>query len=327
MKNKFSKEIEKSGWSTIADPNSAIDIYDLLYDKRKTIVKIFDSLSRNCKPLKYIGKINTMFKNDYTALSTKPQIGYATNNTVDNSHSLKADLSYLHKLVKKMGASLKGGLHFDKVNNINFTFSQPERHFQTINSISQYVKLGKAVQNHNNYNDLFDENIYIVYEIKKTKSFTAEFFDKTGAGIEFSLEMLKGLVKGNVKTSLENEKKTKITFEGEQDFIIAFKAAKIQNLGKAYSIFESKYKDLENQGFNKTEMRLLYPLVNNLYQTEEEFKAALPESFDAVKKDILLKHFKFENFKLDPTDNIRYLDGEHNIENLQTEVPFVSIEI
>ena len=324
----LNKTMQESGWSVVADPNTAIKIYDHLLDKRNKIIKVLGNAVGNCKPLKHIGQINDIFKNEYISLPSIPNIGYATDNISDkNSKDLiESDLSYMQKIIKDMKASLKGAFSFGKVKKVNFTFTKPERHFITINDIAQYIKSGKAKQTHNNFDDMLAEKTYVVYELKKTKLFTAEFFDGSNNKVELDVKALDNDINGNITVSSDKQFSSKISFEGEKAIIIAFKAAKIKHLGKAYSIFQNKFKSLKKLGFSDTEMRFLYPLIDNLYETEEDFKNALPSYFNEDKKNIIVNHFKFGNFKLDPTDNLHYLDGEHNIENLKTEVPFVSIE-
>ena len=57
--------MQEEGWSVIADPNTAIAIYDLLLYKQGKLTKVFDSLTNNCKTVKFIGKLNSLFVNNW----------------------------------------------------------------------------------------------------------------------------------------------------------------------------------------------------------------------------------------------------------------------
>lgn len=324
--NELDKEMKKSGWSVIADPNSGVKIYDLLLDKNSKVANIFNSLTGNCKPLDRVGIMTKLFENENVALSADSQIAYAadTDYGQDSSNTVNANVGYMKNLFAKVGAGLRGAFDFSKVQKVSFTFLNPERHFQDIDDIAKYIKSGNVVGNHNNYDDLLNNKLYLVYELKLTRSFYAKFFDSKNNDIQIDIEALNNDIDGKLKASALNNIQSEVLFEGDTPIIFAFKAAKILHLGNSYSIFQSKYWKLDKALFSELELRLLYSMIDKLYQNKEDFKTALPKSLNETKKELIVSHFEFENFKLDPTDNLKYLDGNHNLENIGDEVPFVS---
>ncbi len=319
-KTQLDEAMENKGWCTIADPDTAIDIYDLLYDKSNVIKRFFGKTAQ----LKFVGSVTELFK-EGNSLPKKHQIGYGANENFGNksSQSVTAQVEVLPNLLKKLGGNVKSALSLKSATKVTFTYTAPERHFETIGTISDYIKSARVYELHNNFKDLKAGNVYVVYELKKTNKFDAEFFDVNNNSLDIDIDALKNNIEGNVHLKASTE--SKINFEGTNFISIAFKAAKIQYLGKAYAVTSSKLIELQ-ETLTNIQQRLIYPLLDKLFETTEKFEAALPQSFDASVKELLIKHFEFENFKLDPTDNIKYLDGEHKIIHFETETDFVSIE-
>jgi hypothetical protein len=319
-KTQLDEALENKGWCAIADPDTAINIYDLLYDKSNVIERFFGKTAQ----LKFVGSVTELFKGG-NQLPEKHGIGYGANENFGDksSQSITAKVDVLPNLLKKVGGNIKSSLSLKSASKVTFTYTSPERHFQSVGIITDYIKSGRVNELHNNFGDLKNGNVYVVYELKKTNKFDAEFFDVDNNSLNIDIDALKTDIEENVhlKTSTES----KINFEGTNLISIAFKAAKIQYLGKAYAVTSSKLKDLKDV-LSEIQQRLLFPLLDKLFETTEKFEAALPQSFDASVRELLMKHFEFENFKLDPTDNIKYLDGEHKITNFEAETEFVSIE-
>lgn len=323
------EQLSNKGWSSIADPNTGIKIYDLLVDNRNIFKRIFGSLNNNCKELNKIGNINDLVTNDNVALPAKCKTAEASTNQNggDAAVQISGDINMLGKTLPEAIAQIKAAVDLKRVAKVDFSYENPKSYYQDISEIQKYIISGNISEVHNNYEDLKAGKVYVIYALRKTKKFSAKFYDSNNTKIDLNVTALENNVGGNLKVSFDNENKSNLSFDQEQEIVFGFKAAKIRYIGGGYSILKDFYEaKIKNENtFTEAEQRLLYQLIDKKYNNKDDFKKSLPTSLNDTKKELLVKLCKFDNFSLEPANKLHHLDGEYDIENLDVDASFVDI--
>jgi hypothetical protein len=329
--------LKSKGYNLIASPNNLIQIFDVLLPiERNPLNKVKDFIKGNSKPVTKIGNIDNFFVNKDLSLPATfkdfDNISFSNKSTVNMEIGLSMD--YTQKLIQAFGGKIEGDLTFENVANTKFDFQNVKGNFYSPESIGGFINTGEVNIESAHYSDLQKGNLFMIYEIIKTNSFSIEYFDKSNNKLKVNIEEAKAKVKGNINIASSSSLDSKIYFESKDGGVVfGFKAVKLIFEGTFYRINKSVFDKLKFVELPDEMLDKMYVAKTLIFDNENTFKEQLKSwniSINSINKyiDILRDKCCFDRYTTKPKDKLAGLDGNDIVvENLITDDElFIDIE-